>query len=75
MLAAADIYDTMLRLPAYVSLAAIMAFALLLALYLSQKRDLERLSAWMQLEPGHPAADLSASEALMDRAEADLDAV
>lgn len=75
MLAAADIYDTMLRLPAYVSLAAIMAFALLLALYLSQKRDLERLSAWMQREPGHPAADLSASEALMDRAEADLEAL
>jgi hypothetical protein len=75
MLAATDVYDTALRLPAYVSLAAIMAFALLLALYLSQRRDLERLRGWMEREPSHPAQDLRASEALLDRAEAELEAV
>jgi hypothetical protein len=72
MLASTDVYDALLRLPAYVSLAAIVACGLLVVLYLSQRRDLERLRAWMEREPGHPATDLVASEALLDRAEADL---
>jgi len=73
--AAANVYDALLELPAYVSLAAALAFLLLLALYASQRRDLMRLHAWMEREPGHPVADVQASEALLDRAEAELEAV
>jgi hypothetical protein len=73
--AATDTYDAVLELPGYVSLAAIVTFLLLLVLYFSQRRDLERLSAWMEREPSHPAADLQGSEALLDRAEAELEAV
>lgn len=79
VLPAADLYDalydTATDLPAYVSLAAAVAFALLLPLYLSQRRDLMRLHAWMEREPDHPAGDLAASEALLDRAEVELEAV
>ena len=70
-----DVYDAPAHLPAYVVARGDVAFVLLLPLYLSQRRDLERLRAWMEREPGHPAADLAASEALLDRAEAELEAV
>jgi LytR cell envelope-related transcriptional attenuator len=70
-----DLYDAVRTLPDYASLAAILALGLLLVLYLSQRRDLERLRVWMDRAPSHPAADLSASEALLDRAEAELEAV
>ncbi len=75
MVAATDTYDALLKLPGYVSLAAIATFALLLLLYFSQRRDLQRLSDWMEREPEHPAADLRNSETLLDRAEAELEAV
>jgi hypothetical protein len=79
LLPAGDLYDTLYdaatALPAYVSLAALAAFLLLVPLYLSQRRDLQRLHAWMEREPSHPAADLAASEALLDRAEAELEAI
>ena len=65
----ADVYEIASHLPAYVSLAATAAFVLLLPLYFSQRRDLARLHAWMEREPGHPASDLAASEGLLDRAE------
>ncbi len=72
-----DLYDTLYdaatALPAYVSLAAVVAFFLLLPLYLSQRRDLQRLWVWMEREPSHPTGDLAASEALLDRAEAELE--
>ena len=71
----AHIYDALLDLPAWVSLGAILAFFLLLTLYLSQRRDVERLSAWMTQAPSHPASDLAASETLLDRAEAELEAL
>jgi LytR cell envelope-related transcriptional attenuator len=71
----ADVYDIARHLPAYVSLAAMTAFVLLLPLFFSQRRDLERLHAWMEREPGHPATDLAASEGLLDRAETELEAV
>jgi hypothetical protein len=71
----ADVYEVASHLPAYVSLAATAAFVLLLPLYFSQRRDLARLHAWMEREPGHPAADLEASEGLLDRAETELEAV
>jgi hypothetical protein len=71
----AGVYDVARHLPAYVSLAAAVAFVVLLPLYLSQRRDLERLRAWMVREPGHPAADVAASEGLLDRAETELEAM
>jgi len=73
MVLAADVYDLVVDLPAYVSLAAILAFILLFSLYASQRRDLQRLSAWMERDPGHPSADVAASETLLDRAEAELE--
>lgn len=75
VLAATDVYKALPDLPAYVSLAAAVTFLLLLALYVSQRRDVERLGGWMTREPGHPAADLRASETLLDRAEEELEAV
>ena len=75
----ADLYDLAVdlafQLPAYVSLAAALACAVLLPLYFSQRRDLQRLHAWMEREPGHPQADIAASEALLDRAETELEAL
>ena len=58
-----SLYDLALELPAYVSLAAALACVLLLPLYISQRRDLERLHAWMEREPGHPQADIAANKA------------
>jgi hypothetical protein len=70
-----SLYDLAFQLPAYVSLAAALACVLLLPLYFSQRRDLERLHVWMEREPGHPQADIAASEALLDRAETELEAL
>ena len=67
-------YGVLFDVPAYVSLAAALTFVALLPLYFSQRRDLVRLRAWMERQPDHPAADLAASEALLDRAEAELEA-
>ena len=58
---------------AIVAVIAGIGIALLLPLYLSQRRDLKRLVEWMEREPEHPAADVVASEALLDRAEAELE--
>jgi hypothetical protein len=69
------LYDAASRIPTYVSLAAVLAFLFLLALYLSQRRDLERLRAWMEATPDHPAEDLARSETLLDRAEAELEEI
>jgi hypothetical protein len=69
------LYDAASRMPTYVSLAALLAFLFLLALYLSQRRDLERLRAWMEATPEHPQEDLVRSEALLDRAEAELEEI
>jgi hypothetical protein len=75
MVPAADLYHLLVDVPLYVSLGAALSFCLLLVLYMSQRRDVQRLAAWMQAEPGHPPADLAASEALLDRAEADLEEI
>ena len=58
---------------AIVSLVATAGFFLLLPLYFSQRRDVMRLREWMQRQPDHPAADLEASEAILDRAEAEIE--
>jgi len=63
------------RMPTYVSFAACVGFLFLLTLYLSQRRDLVRLQTWMAQAPDHPDGDLAASEALLDRAEAELEEI
>ncbi len=67
------LYDLAHRMPTYVSVASVLGFLFLLALYLSQRRDLMRLEAWMAAMPEHPGEDLARSEALLDRAEAELE--
>ena len=65
-----DIFD---RVADYVAAAGLLGVLLLLPLYVSQRRDLRRLRDWREREPDHPAADLAASELLLDRAEAELE--
>jgi hypothetical protein len=55
-----------------VAAIATLGILLLIPLYLSQRRDLRRLQEWMEVEPGHPGVDVARSEAMLDRAEADL---
>jgi LytR cell envelope-related transcriptional attenuator len=65
-----EIFD---RVTGFTALAALLAIALLLPLYLSQRRDVQRMRAWMDREPDHPASDITASEAILDRAETELE--
>jgi hypothetical protein len=69
------LYDAANRMPTYVSMAAVVGCLFLIALYLSQRRDLMRIQAWMESVPNHPAEDLVRSEALLDRAEAELEEI
>jgi len=57
----------------YAAAAAALGLLLLLPLLLSQRRDLARLRGWMEDAPDHPGADMAASEAMLDRAEAELE--
>jgi len=57
----------------FVALGALVAIALLLPLYLSQRRDVQRMRTWMDREPGHPGVDIAASEAILDHAERELE--
>ena len=59
----------------WVAFPATLGILLLLPLYVSQRRDITRLRAFREGEPDHPRADLAASEALLDRAEAELQAL
>jgi hypothetical protein len=58
-----------------IALAAFVGIALLVPLFLSQRRDIRRLVAFREAEPIYPGADLAASEALLDRAEAELEKI
>ena len=58
---------------AYTAAVAALGMALLLPLFVSQRRDLHRLREWMEAEAGHPAKDLAASEVILDRAESELE--
>ena len=69
------LYDVAHHMPTYVTLAACVGFLFLLALYLSQHRDLVRLREFMAEAPDHPAEDFARSEALLDRAEAELEEI
>jgi hypothetical protein len=68
-----DVQELIKDAPEVVSVVSALGIALLVPLYLSQRRDVERLRAWMEREPDHPAADLAASETLLDRAESELE--
>ncbi|MFL5870831.1 MAG: LytR C-terminal domain-containing protein [Solirubrobacterales bacterium] len=61
------------HLPAVVSVASALALVLLTPLYRSQRRDVLRLRTFMADQPDHPVRDLAASEAALDRAEAELE--
>jgi hypothetical protein len=65
-----EVFD---RVPPLISLAALIGLFLLLPLYLSQRRDVLRLRAWMAREPDHPQTDVAASEAILDHAETELE--
>jgi LytR cell envelope-related transcriptional attenuator len=56
-----------------VAAIATLGILLLIPLYLSQRRDLKRLHEWMEADPGHPGVDVARSEAMLDRAEAELE--
>jgi LytR cell envelope-related transcriptional attenuator len=70
-----ELVDLAEKIGAYVSVAAAAGILLLLPLYLSQRRDIERLHAFMDRDPDHPAADLVASEGILDRAETELEEI
>ena len=55
-----------------VAAASVLGIFLLLPLYLSQRRDVERLREWMKANPEHPGTDLALSERILDNAERDL---
>ena len=73
MLATFNPADLVEHAGAVVSVAAGLGIVLLLPLYFSQRRDLQRLVEWMEREPAHPAQDVAASELLLDRAETELE--
>lgn len=68
-----EITEIFERVAGFVSLAAALALLLLLPLYLSQRRDVRRMREWSEREPDQPAADIEASETLLDRAETELE--
>ena len=68
-----DLTDLADQAGALVALAAGLGTLLLLPLFLSQRRDLGRLLSWMEREPVHPEQDAAASEAILDRAETELE--
>jgi hypothetical protein len=68
-----DLANIVEQAGAIVAVAAVLALLLLIPLYLSQRRDLSRLVAWMEAQPDHPAGDVAASELILDRAEAELE--
>ncbi len=67
---ASEIFD---RFGGYLALGACLTLLLVLTLYVSQRRDLQRMRVWMLRAPDHPSSDLAASELLLDRAEAELE--
>src|SRR5690606_36759780 len=58
---------------AFIPIAAFVVALLVGVLALSQWRDVRRLKAWSAAEPEYPAKDLAASEAILDRAERELE--
>ena len=55
-----------------IAAVSVLGILLLLPLYLSQRRDVNRLREWMKEDPDFSAADVSLSERRLDQAERDL---
>jgi hypothetical protein len=76
-LPAADIVNEITKgidhAPAIVSLISALGILLLTPLYRSQRRDVLRLRGWMERDAEYPVRDLAASEATLDRTEAELE--
>lgn len=60
---------------AIIATASALGLLLLAPLYISQRRDVRRLRAWMEKAPEHPLEDLRRSESLLDRAERELEEI
>ena len=60
---------------ALVATASVLGIILLAPLYLSLRRDVERLRAWMVENPEHPRTDLALSESRLDRTEVELERI
>lgn len=69
---AREIFDTT---GGFVALGALIGVFLLVPLYLSQRRDLRRLRAWAEREPGYAAENLARNEQRLDEAETELEQV
>jgi hypothetical protein len=67
-----EIFDTV---GGFIALGALLGLLLLVPLYLSQRRDIKRLHAFMEDEPDYAAGDLDASEERLDAAETELEEV
>ncbi len=67
-----EIFDTV---TGFVALAAAIGVAMLLPLYLSQRRDVRRLREWVAREPDYAGADVAESERRLDEAEAELEEI
>jgi hypothetical protein len=58
-----------------VATVSTLGIILLLPLYLSQRRDIERLHGWMLQDPSYSATDLALSESRLDKAELELEEI
>lgn len=65
-------FDEVAALVAAVSALGIL---LLTPLYLSQRRDIQRLREWMLADPEHAAKDLTLSESRLDKTEVELERI
>jgi hypothetical protein len=60
---------------ALVATASALGILLLAPLFLSLRRDVERLRGWMLENPEHPRTDLALSEARLDKTEVELERI
>ncbi|MDQ3573283.1 MAG: LytR C-terminal domain-containing protein [Actinomycetota bacterium] len=60
---------------ALVATASALGILLVAPLYLSQRRDIQRLREWMQQNPSYAASEVAKSEQLLDRAELELEQI
>ena len=67
-----DLEEVIDRAAAVISLLSVLGIALLLPLYLSQRRDLIRLRTWRENEPDFPRSSVETSESRLDSAEVEL---
>lgn len=63
------------KIESSIALAAFVGILLLVPLFLSQRRDIQRLTEFRERHPKYPGSDLATSEALLDRAEAELEEI